>query len=217
MSYDSQNRKALDLIERANRISIFTVLEDFFGIRHPASGRSYKGYCPFGFEHPDGGIDKGWRTYPATNSSYCFVMHGFMPPVRLIQIRRDVKATTAARHLLEHYGLLRPRPYHERFKELVAERETRLTNIGQTAYLVEALHTALAAHPSYAEAQFSDRFSGAVESELERLDALLADKGSATEEGVREWFRQAKQELTQLLEDTGWRKPQSQPSPRRRS
>lgn len=203
----SRRRMSLEqaqrLIERTNEVvSVFDVLTDFFGISHPSQGRSYKGYCPFGFEHPDGGSEKGFRTYPATNSSYCFFQHGSMPPVRLIQIDKGWKAVRAAYFLLDHYGLSKPQHYRKRFAALQIARETAGANLGRTSYLVEALHTGLASHEKYQDAQYTDTFSAALEEELETLDGLLADRDTATEEAVREWYAKARRRLLEVLNES---------------
>lgn len=190
-----------DMVRRANLIPIFDVLEDFFGIIHPRDGESYKGYCPWAFEHADGGLDKGFRTYPATNSAYCFVMHGVLNPVRLIQVREDVRPYAAARKLMEHYGLSTGQHYRERFETLVRERETRRDDLGNPAYLVEALHLTLSGEPTYAARQFDPDVAGTLEEQLARLDALMARPGT-TEVDVRDWYQSARDTVTALLEKT---------------
>lgn len=175
---------ARNLIERANAVSVFDVLHDYFDIDHPRDGGSFKGYCPFGFEHADGGIEKQWRTYPATNTSYCFAGHGSLTPVRLVQIKKDVRATDAATDILRRYGLFTPRHFRERYAELVREREERTRQLGSPAYLVEALRTAVGDGAENPEA---------MERVLQRLDEVLA--ADPTEAAVREWFHWARREL----------------------
>jgi len=184
------------LIARANAISIFTVLRDEFGIDHPSEGKSFKGYCPWSNEHKDGGIAKEWRTYPATNSSYCFKGHGFMPPVRLIQMKEEIPVMKAAASLLERYGLLKNTHYKERFNELLIAREQREA-VGDISYLVEALQMALATTPGYDKRQFADEVMAATETELEILNDLLAGHGD--EEDVREWYLSARSRLRSVI------------------
>lgn len=190
------------LIEKANReVDIFKVLEEFFDIRHPSEGKSWKGYCPFGFEHPDGGVDKGWRTYPATNSSYCFVMHGYLTPVRLIQIQTGRKAAASAKYLLEHYGLLGSYDWRERFQEISADRAQRQNEpLGAVSYVVEALNMSLEDHPAYESEQYKSYFAEALEAELGRLDQTLS-VSKTTEEDIRRWLQEAKANLLELLDD----------------
>lgn len=189
---------ARQVVDRANAVSIFDVLSDFFQIDHPSEGGSYKGYCPWGFEHSDGGIDRTWRTYPATNSSYCFAGHGSLNPVRLVQVQFDLRPVQAARKILERYGLDRPRPYWERYDELVAERATRNTSPGSTANATDALIEALDFEGSWREDLIlRPRFSSALEEELETLDGLSASGSDV--EAIRDWFRGARERLTRLV------------------
>lgn len=98
------------IIDRANReVSIFDVLEDYFDLYLPRDGASFKSHCPFSNEHADGGMDKGFRTYPGSNSSMCFVQHGYMPPARLFALKYGESQVRAAKRLLGYYGLLEAR------------------------------------------------------------------------------------------------------------
>lgn len=188
------------LVERANsEISIYRVLRDLFDIDVPGEGtRSYKSWCPFGFEHPDGGVERTWRTYPATNSSYCFNGHGFMPPVRLVSIQKGWPSYRTARYLLEIYGLLKQKNYRERYDEMVVGRETRQESLGAAGDLVEALHVALKSHPGYVDGQYGERFQQEFGVALAGLDGILS--GKATEVAVREWFAQAREKLWKVLD-----------------
>lgn len=184
-------REAMDLIQRANDLPILDVLRDWFELNIPDSGdRSWKDYCPFGWEHPDGGVDRGWRVYPSTNSSYCFVLHGALRPVRMVQMRDDVRATIAAKKLLEHYGKLRPRGYRQRMEELIAAREMVRTSLGSPADLIEALQHNLFRMPGYIEHQYDPKVAAAVDAALGRLDDMLADRSADTER-VRAWLDDA--------------------------
>lgn len=191
-------RRGSPLIEQANAVSIFDVLRDFMGIDIPNTGsKSWKTDCPFNFEHGDGGRDKGWRVYPSTNSSYCFVLHGVLDPVRLIMLRKDLSAKRAAYVILENYGLLKSRNYRERYDQIVAEREMRSAGVGQPAVLVEALHSSVRADPRYIEKQFDVEFNVVLEKALEELDVLLARKADGDE--VRVWFVKANADLSRAL------------------
>lgn len=184
------------LIDRANEVSVFDVLQDWFGITHPREGRSYKGRCPFGWEHPDGGVDKAWRTYPATNSTYCFVGHGYMGPVRLVAMQEGKRPLVAAKMILAKYDLLKSRAWRERFRELQVAREQ--TGRVSPAWVVAALHEGLRDHPGYEQAQFSPRFAAALEGALEVLDMVL--QSGVGEEQVREWYAKTKALLTAEIE-----------------
>lgn len=188
------------LVEQANDISIFKVLRDFFDLDLPSEGKSYKSWCPFGFEHPDGGIERTWRTYPATNSSYCFSGHGYMPPVRLISIQKGWGSFKAAEYLLEIYGLLKKKSYRERYNETVLDREMRQESPGPATDLVEALHVALRAHPGYAAHQFDESYQQTLEGALASLDAMLSNK--ATEVDIRAWFDEARGALGKVLDES---------------
>lgn len=187
---------AMKLIDRANAVSIFDVLEDFFDIAHPRSGGSFKGYCPFRWEHADGGLDKGWRTYPTTNSSHCFPMHGMLTPVRLVQLKFDLRATRAAERILDNYGLLRPKSWRERYGRLVIEREQKERAAGNPQHAVEALSLALKAVPGYESRQFDSDVIRGMEIVLERLDEAVQ---SDDPEAVRKWYRKAKQGMARVI------------------
>jgi hypothetical protein len=184
-------------VERADReVSIFDVLTDFFNINVPRSGISYKTYCPFAFEHEDGGTDKGFRTYPGTGTAYCFVMHGKLTPVRLIAYSRGWRYDRAARYLLDRYGLLH-RPWPERWAELQAERSMSV-GIGDPQELVAALHDGIRTHPADPAGGLSPKLSRAVEQEMDILDKLLTE--GAGRDAVEAWFSQAKVRLIGLLD-----------------
>lgn len=187
------------LIERANtEVPIFDVLRDFFDIVVPREGESYKARCPFGSEHPDGGMDKGWRTYPGSNSSYCFVQHGSMGPVRLVQLREGIRAVRAADRILDRYGLNRARPWRDRYWDVAAEvdqREGRSVT-GDPTYAVEALNIALRAEPAYATRQFDDDVLHAMEAVLDLLDVVIA---SNNPEVMREWYDKSKSAMLRIV------------------
>jgi hypothetical protein len=189
-----------DLVEWANEaISIFDVLEDLFGIVHPRDGGSYKGHCPFEFEHPDGGLEKGFRTYPATNTAYCFVLesHGSLTPVRLVALRKELPYRRAAAWLLEQKGLLRPRAWQDRWREVMTERSVTVGH-GNPQELLEALHESLRDHPAYPPGGVSPALTAAIETELSKLEGLLIRDASGDE--VRAWFLSAKESLHLVLE-----------------
>lgn len=181
----------LELIRAANTLDVFDVLYDFFGSRYPRSGRSGKEPCPFGFEHPDGGYEKAFRTYPEGNNGYCFAAHGYLDPVRLVQIKDDLSATIAARKLLEHYDLLKPMPYWERFAEVQRLVATRRTEVGNLSYAVEALHVALRTHPAYDTGQYAQPFTEALERCLSVLDKIAASRPDQAEALLSRWFEKS--------------------------
>lgn len=186
------------LIERADEVSIFDVLSDFFDIYVPREGTSFKARCPFGDEHPDGGLDKGWRTYPMSNSSNCFVMHGPMGPVRLVQLREGIKATRAANLILDRYGLNRPRAWRDRYWDVAVEVEQRQNRpvAGDPALAVEALNIALRKEPEYVRRQFDDDVLHAMEVVLDRLDAVMLLNDP---DALRAWYDKAKSVMLQIV------------------
>jgi hypothetical protein len=188
------------LIERADsEVSIFNVLEDFCGVHAPREGRSFKSRCPFADEHPDGGrLDKGFRTYPGSNSAMCFVMHGYMGPVRLAQLRFGVRPLVAAKKILDAYGLDRPRPWRVRLRETMIEAEQRATRpgTGDPTHAVEALHIALRKEPTYVTRQFDDDVLHAMEVVLDRLDVVMA---SGDPDAVRRWYDAAKSAMLRIV------------------
>jgi hypothetical protein len=190
-----------NLVEKANEsVSIFEVLVEEFGIYHPREGRSFKGHCPFGFEHPDGGVEKGFRTYPATNTGHCFVMHGQLTPVRLVALKNDWSQRRSAEWLLRKAGLLDARPWQERWNEMERERTAPFApDLGDPQDLVEALHASLRDHPAYPAGGVSPALSDALETRLRALEKGLGT-GSATKEFVADWYAGTKVMLRQVLD-----------------
>lgn len=198
---EQQNSKALTraewLIERANQVSIFDVLEDYFQLFLPRVGASYKSHCPFSYEHPDGGLDKGWRTYPSTNSSMCFVLHGYMPPVRLVATKYGIKQSLAAERILKNYDLLRPAHWRDRYSELVASMEQRESEvIGNPQHAVEALNMVLRNTPNYTTRQFDPNVMRGMEVVLDALDRVIE---GGDPQDVRRWFDKAKDAMLKIV------------------
>lgn len=170
-------------VDRANEVRLASVLADYFGIEIPDDGTSFKARCPFDFEHVDGGIERAFRLYPATNAGMCFAMHGSMNPVRVICLSKDIRPFEAAREILKRYGLRSEGPYQERFAQII-EARAKPREVGSLANLVAALHLALgdAAHDTRR-----------LDSTLEELDALVATGVDA--EGLRRWYVKVREGL----------------------
>lgn len=196
----SNRRGGSYMLDRANEVPIHDVLRDVFGAFVPDGGTSMKVYCPFAFEHGDGGVDKNCRIYPATNSLFCFTMHGFMPPTRLIQIREDVNIWRAAESLLQRYNIPTGRSYQDRFQDLVLSRETSRADVPTTAVIVESLHRALRNVEEYLSRQFDPDVTAAMEEELDRADALLS--ASADMDEIRHWHTSALHRITSIILST---------------
>jgi hypothetical protein len=184
------------LIEEANTVPIQRVLEDEFGIVVPGElSRSWKTNCPFGFEHPDGGVEKAMRVY-GSNTAYCFSTHGMLTPVRLIQIKTERRAATAAKRLAERYGLRVGEPYWEKAKRLILERDEAGMKVGSPSNAVQALQRSLARVPNYETRQFDTDVTLAMEEQLEALDVAMR---SRTPGAVREWLREATEAIRQQV------------------
>ena len=182
----------------ANNIPVIRVLRDLWSVQVPEGlgHRSWKTYCPLGWEHPDGGVSKGFRVYEQTNTSYCFVMHGSLTPIRLAQIRWGGPQRRAARRLLEVYQLGR-RHWRERYQEVLYEREMRERASSSAAYVVEALRMALTAVPGYEERQYEPRVVELVEAELEALDEMM--RTNPSDKILRDWYYQTKEQLVSKI------------------
>lgn len=181
------------LIERANSASIFDVLNDFAGAGVEFGVKSAKWDCPWNYEHGDGGLDRGFRVYPDTNTAYCFIIHGSMDPVRVVQIQEGVPRAVAAKRVCEKYGLRKP-PWRDRYAQLVLEREAA-GKIVNSATLGEALHRAIGidADP-WRNPKLAEAFTRALD-EMEEVIPL------ATEAEMRDWYRVAKARLLSLKEE----------------
>jgi hypothetical protein len=189
------------LVERANAVSIIDVLQDDFSIHVPFDDkldRSWKTSCPFAYEHSDGGLDKQYRVYAHTNTSFCFEMHGLLTPVRLIAYKYTYSPQRAATSILEHYGLLKPKDYRERYQELVLAR-TREDSALQTEYLVEALQSSVrAVNP---DAQFDVAFQATFAEALSTLDDLAQRRVSLDD--ISKWYSAARTALTEKAAQIG--------------
>jgi hypothetical protein len=190
----------MKMIVKADAISIYNVLSDFFQINVPADN-DFKTYCPFVTEHGDGGADKGWRTYPDTNSSYCFIMHGVMGPVRLIQNLKGLSSVPAAEFLLGHYDMLKPLPWRDRFEALRVEREQQdQEGLGSPQDAVEALHMALNRVPGYLSRQFDPDVQQAMEVVMGLLNTVF-QRGLGVD-ALRLWHRKSVAYITRAVEGT---------------
>lgn len=198
---EDPRRSALQAdIDRANAVPIQSVLQDLFGIFVPSGlDRSWKTYCPFYFEHPDGGVERNMRVY-GSNSGYCFAMHGFLTPVRIVQLRSEVGARRAAQILSDTYGLaLKKEPYWVRMNQLILDQAVKVREAGSPTHAVAALQAALERLEGYADRQFDPDVIEALEAELEALDDVLRTR---EEGGVRQWFRKALTHMNTMLKET---------------
>jgi len=174
-------RKAHPAMEKASRVPVLDVLKDYFGIIHPADA-TFKGYCPFGVEHPDGGTEKAMRTYPATNSAYCFALHGALDPIKLVMLKKGLPARAAAREVLRFYNIPVHTPWRRRYEELLVESEH--STLANPVDLVEAAHLAMSSHPNYVDFMFTQALTNLMEYRLAVLDEMQA----VTESAARQWL-----------------------------
>lgn len=189
------------VVDRANKqVPVIRVLNDLWNSYVPSGlgHRSWKTFCPLGWEHPDGGLDKGFRVYESTNTAYCFVMHGSMGPVRLAQMRWGGKQERVAYRLLEAYGLGK-RPWRERYEELLATYETT-HRPGAPSNVVEALQVRLSTEAGYAQLQYFPAVVTVMDAVLEGLDVLYGGSG-LTEEKIRQWYESALEEILAVVRE----------------
>lgn len=195
-----RNQRTRD-VERANTISVVKLLDEEFGVYVPPElgGKSWKIDCPFAWEHVDAGLDKNCRCYPASNHVYCFATmeHGRLTPVKLWAVKNGWQQGKAARDLLAKYGLSKPRDYRERFAELIQAREQQ-GGVGASSYAVEALQQAMGSVRGYDRRQYDPDVVGALEEQLEALDSLVERSAGRSE--MREWYRNARDELSRVVE-----------------
>lgn len=173
-----------ELYDLANQISMRDVMYDFFHTTLPEVDRPYKIYCPFGVEHRDGGIDRAFRYYPSTNTAYCFSIHGFFTPVRLMAMKEDLSFYAAANLLIEHYSI-----DGTRTPEIIPCESTRI------AYLQRALMISLTSHPKFEKGQYAPAFSEALHSAFS--DPPASD---AAESELRVWYSDCRKGLAAVLD-----------------
>lgn len=194
---DRARSEAQRAIDRANAIPIQDVLRDRFGIEVPRDlTSSWKTRCPFGFEHADGDASPGMRVYP-TNTAFCFVLHGFLSPVKMVMMARDCGATAAARELARTYGLEDDEPYWERMGRLIAESEQPrptgfVTNAAQA--MVQALHRI----EGYDTRQYDEPILSALEERMEVLNSAVNSKQPGA---LRAWLDETVECVKRRIEE----------------
>ena len=116
---------------------------------------SMKVYCPWGHvTHMDGGMSKSMRVYPETNSAFCFASCGYLTPVKMIALDRDVSEEEAAEILLTEINYVPP-DYMSKWNALIAEQIPV-----NTSALAEALKVACARMTEdWDDVQFDDEIS----------------------------------------------------------
>lgn len=196
--------RAERIIAKADEISIYVVLKDFLDLNIPVTpeGSSWKTYCPWRQEHADGGMDKGFRVYPDTNSAMCFPLHGYLTPTRLVATQYSERPLSAAERLLRHYGLLKEAPWWERFEEVVRSREQVVPTINP-AYAIATLHSVLKSRTDYASLQYSSSVRNGMAQVLIDLDAAV-EKARANpyvaEQSLKQWLENSVTYLTAMTD-----------------
>lgn len=163
------------LFERANSLgSALRVLNDELGCDIPehSDSKSWKFRCPWGEEHPDGGLDKNTRFYWDADRAFCFSTHGVLDLVGIRSLMWSVPTTIAAKRLVESYDAQNVRkPWRERIEAardaLLAKQSPRLMD---TTHAHAALHSALRAIDGYIEAQYRPEVRQVVRQAQEMLD-----------------------------------------------
>lgn len=170
-------RPGNSVIERADEaVNVIDVLEAMGCDVPRGEYNSWKMFCPFREEHPDGGLDKNFRVYPPTNVN-CFAMHGYMRPTQLYSRWKNLSRERSALILLEERGLLKPKFYRDRWNDLVNFREENREarrSLGDPSYLTDALNTALSTNPNYKASEFSAPVREAWRVVLTALDVLFS-------------------------------------------
>jgi hypothetical protein len=193
------------LIERCDElISIIDVLEQMGCDVPRGEYSSWKMHCPFGYEHPDGGIDKNFRAYPPSNVN-CFAMHGFLTPSSLYARWKGLSRERSAKILLEEAGLLKYQNYREKWNELADEREAAReanTALGSTADLVKALQQALHRNLNYKAAEFSPGVREAWRVVLTALDVLWS-RSDTDRAKLQVWFERSLLKINNAVMEAG--------------
>lgn len=109
--------KKESLASIADRVIPFPYAARLGGI--DAGGRS-KTWCPFGFEHDDGGREQAFRVYP--DHGYCFAEQKFFSCTSLLSLVWEVSREDAAARALREYGW-RPAGYAHLWADASREQE----------------------------------------------------------------------------------------------
>lgn len=185
------------IVKMANtRVRVESVLNDHFGMSVPMDADGWKARCPFYQEHDDGGIDRQFRIYSATNRGYCFAMHNVLDPVGLWRMRSYFPSLRhAAEDLLETYGIdFRPKPYQERMASLLTF-ETSF--VADPDVITQVIMLYLQRLPFYEERQYEERLLLGVNSVLNEVHPLCESASSPQE--VEKWLQKAKTTLQKMV------------------
>lgn len=185
-------------VQLANdKVRIEEVLTKYFNTYVPYQAHSWKVRCPFFFEHDDGGIDRQFRVYSATNTGYCFALHGTLTPVRLWSIRGSFRTQReAATALLDTFGVsYREPPYWERVRGLQETIESR--PVADPQIMVQAIQYFLRNLEGYEAHQYDTEVLLRVNSILGEVHSICAEARSVEE--VEQWYQAARDELRRTI------------------
>jgi len=94
-------RRAIEAVNR--EVSLVRFLNDEgYPVQGPDQARSIKTHCPWGWTHPDGGMEKSFRVY-GSNTGFCFGGCGFINPVIAAERLWEIPPQRAARELAARY------------------------------------------------------------------------------------------------------------------
>lgn len=148
-----------------------------------------KAYCPFGpVFHSDGGRERAFKVYPASNSAYCFACQRRYDPVSLIATEKDITYQAAAEWILEHKEWAAP--------DYVSQWEALTTKPTKVDYegLQEALKLSCARMvPDWDTRQFEPK----VAHKLTQCFTFV--RGVKDDEGARKWLDTTKEAMRRVL------------------
>lgn len=105
-----------DLVKANRLLPIRVAYEIATGGRPAGYGKTY---CPFGgIYHKDTRV---MSIFEDTNSAYCFLSCGYLTPVRLIEMSKDLTREEAITFAFDHVGYKEPSP-EERWDELMSPK-----------------------------------------------------------------------------------------------
>lgn len=94
---------AQSLVPIANEVVPFPLAASWAEV-----GRGNKAYCPFGFEHDDGGAEPALRVY--RDHGWCFAENRYLTVSSLLAAAWNMEREDAAAQALERYGWVPPDP-----------------------------------------------------------------------------------------------------------
>lgn len=184
-------------LKKAEKVSIVTILGDFFGIEAAHGEEGFKTQCPIGYEHSDGGSANALRVYPSSNSSWCFSHSQRFGPIELAELYFNLPRVQAARSLLQHYGIsLHPPTTDQRWATLQESRVHR----PDTGVLRELFLKKARSLPGYDTHQYDPEVTAVVSKILRSAEDMGFDP---TEEDVEKWLQTSEKIMKALWKKHG--------------